>query len=146
MASEYQDELRNIAKWLRELLPAADLDLLERNVQLLDNLRRMPDGENIAERFEVISDALERMADITFTPTLLMEKRVEEELCKTVATWMADPGHDLGEGASGLMAAIWWHARSTKTAAGKNLIASGLGGVAASIIGSAMRSKEGQGT
>ena len=141
--TELQKEMRAHAQWLRDRLPAADLDVLESNVQLLDSLRRMPDDENMAERFEEIADALTYLADISFVPSRALEKRVEEQLAAVAAAWADVPPdyHALRSvQLNGLVAAIWWLGRSTNSAAGKSLLASGLGTVAATVLGSALGS------
>ena len=88
------------------------------------------------ERLLEIADSLEGFSDVMFSPSLRLEQRVEEAICVIAEQWLND---DDAETAEGIIVALWWHARATKTAAGSNLIGGALGALGGAMIGGAMK-------
>lgn len=123
--SAVRENMRSNAEFLRAL--ATDLVVMDHEKGWVD----------AKERLLETAGTLEIFADLQFSPSLRLERRVEEALCATAEAWLAD-GESEHEGIDGILVALWFLARTTRTVAGKNLIAGGLGAIGGSLIGAAM--------
>ena len=109
---------------------------MRENMEFLRELAKQQDDKDSKQRLNEIAEDLANVADVMFTPSLILERRTEEALTELVDDWLkngeqmsADRDEHLA-----LVAAIWWHARSTRTSASRNVIAGGLGAIANSLF------------
>ena len=71
--------------------------------------------EPACKRLEEIADKLDIFADVSYTPSLQIEGRVEEMLAHNAELWVEQDGPVGGTGAAGgIMAALWLLQRRVK--------------------------------
>ena len=129
------EELKESAEWLRELANTSHANFL---IERFDTLAEQEEYEDERDkRLNHIANMVDMLSIVSFTPSLLLEKKVEGVLAKVVEAIVEG---DNIETADAQLAMLWLINQDAKSNASKALLGQGLAGLgagaAASILGS----------